>query len=128
VLKVCHRIVLTPALTAEWNAHQSQFARTWRAEMLTLGKVVNIEEIPNELVRGQVSKRKAVHKDLHLIEAAMATDNLVVSLDDRARTDFRVKAAASVTWVNARAEGGHAVYWLKKGAKPVKRWKLGYRP
>ena len=70
VLKICHRIVLTPTLTVEWNEHQSQFARTWRAEMLSLGKVVNIEESPNERVRNQVPKRKAVQKDLHLVEAA----------------------------------------------------------
>jgi hypothetical protein len=95
--------------------------------MLTLGKVVNIEESPNERVRSQVPKRKAVQKDLHLIEAAMATDNVVVSLDDRARADFRVEAAANVTWVNAFGAGGHAVYWLRKGARPVPKWKLGYR-
>jgi hypothetical protein len=127
VLKICHRIVLTPTLTAEWNKHQSQFARTWRAEMLSLGKVVNIEEIPNERVRSQVPKRRAVQKDLHLIEAAIATDNVVVSLDDRAHADFRVEAAANITWVNALDAGGHAAYWLRKGAKPVKRWKLGHR-
>jgi len=127
VLKICHRIVLTPTLTVEWNEHQSQFARTWRAEMLSLGKVVNIEESPNERVRNQVPKRKAVQKDLHVVEAAIATDNVVISLDDRAHADFRVEATANITWVNALAEGGHAIYWLKKGAKPVKRWKLGYR-
>ncbi len=92
------------------------------------GKVVHVEEIPEERVRNQIPKRKAVRKDLHLIEAAMATDNIVVSLDDRAHEDFRVKATANITWVNARTEGGHAVYWLKKGANPVERWKLGYRP
>lgn len=96
--------------------------------MLSRGKVVNIAESPNERVRSQVPKRKAVLKDLHLIEAAIATDSVVVSLDDRAHTDFRVEATANITWVNAVTEGGHAVYWLKKGAKPVKRWKLGYRP
>jgi hypothetical protein len=95
--------------------------------MLSLGKVVNIEEIPNERVRSQVPKRRAVQKDLHLIEAAIATDNVVVSLDDRAHADFRVEAAANITWVNALDAGGHAAYWLRKGAKPVKRWKLGHR-
>ena len=127
VLKICHRIVLTPPLTAEWNKHQSQFARIWRAEMLSRGKVVNVPEVIDERVRSQVPKRKAVQKDLHLIEAAMATDSVVVSLDDRAHADFRVEATANITWVNALAVGGHAVYWLKKGAKPVKRWSLGHQ-
>ncbi len=95
--------------------------------MLSRGKVVDIEEIPDERVRSQVPTRKAVQKDLQLIEAAIVTDSLVVSLDDHAHADFRVAATANITWVNALAEGGHAVYWLKKGAKPVKRWKLGYR-
>jgi hypothetical protein len=95
--------------------------------MLSRGKVVDIEEIANERVRSQVPKRKAVQKDLHLIEAAMVTDSLVVSLDDHAHADFRVEATANITWFNALAAGGHAIYWLKKGAKPVKRWKLGHR-
>jgi hypothetical protein len=65
--------------------------------MLSLGKVVNIKETPNERVRSQVPKRKAIQKDLHLIEAAMATDSVVVSLDDRAHAGFRVEATANIT-------------------------------
>jgi predicted ATPase len=29
--------------------------------------------------------------------------------------------------LNADTEGGHAIYWLRRGAKPVKKWQLGYK-
>jgi hypothetical protein len=95
--------------------------------MRTRNKVVDIADIQNEEVRRQVAVSRAVQKDLHLIEAALATDKVVISLDDRAQTDLCVEATKEVTWVNAVAEGGHAVYWLRDGAPPKNEWKLGYR-
>ena len=126
VLKIGHRIVMTAALAGEWDKHQSLFALRWRASMRSQAKIVDIVSSENTVVRSQVIMSPAVMKDLHLIEAALATDKLVVSLDDRARGELRVEATKEVTWVNAVAEGGHVIYWLRAGAKPAKRWKLGY--
>ncbi len=64
-------------------------------------------------------------KDLHLIEAALATDRIVVSLDERARRELAVDASKDIVWVNAVLEGGHAVYWLRNGAPDKEEWKLG---
>lgn len=128
VLKISHRIVMTAALAREWDQHQSLFARTWRASMRSHAKVVDIAPAENADVRRQVDMSPTVMKDLHLVEAALATDKLVISLDDRAREELRVEATKNVTWVNAVAEGGHAIYWLRAGANPVPHWKLGYRP
>ena len=65
---------------------------------------------------------------MHLIEAALATDMIVASLDDRAQIELCVDATRDVMWVNVVAEGGHVIYWLRNGADAVDQWKLGYRP
>ena len=127
VLKISHQVVMTVALAQEWDRHQSLFAFRWRAEMRSRAKIVDLADIENEEVRRQVAVSKAIQKDLHLVEAALATDKIVVSLDDRAAIQLCVEATKDVVWVNAVAEGGHALYWLRRGAKPVARWKLGYR-
>jgi len=127
VLKISHRMVMTVTLAAEWDRHQSLYAARWRAEMRSRKKVVDIADVQNEEVRRQVPVSSAVQKDLHLIEAALATDQIVISLDDRAQAALRVEATKEVTWVNAVAEGGHVIYWLRDGAPPKNDWKLGYQ-
>ncbi|HWY46962.1 MAG TPA: hypothetical protein VNX70_06250 [Bryobacteraceae bacterium] len=118
---------MTVTLAAEWDRHQSLYAARWRAEMRSRKKVVDIADVQNEEVRRQVPVSSAVQKDLHLIEAALATDQIVISLDDRAQAALRVEATKEVTWVNAVAEGGHVIYWLRDGAPPKNDWKLGYQ-
>ena len=126
VLKISHRAVMTPDLTREWDRHQSLFALRWRAQMRSLGKIVDIAGVESGELRRQVVLTLAVRKDLHLVEAALATDKTVVSLDDRAAVELRVEATKDVVWVNAVSEGGHAIYWLRDGANPVAEWRLGY--
>lgn len=55
---------------------------------------------------------------MHLIEAALVSDRIVISLDDHARTELCVPIAAEVMWINPVAQGGHVIYWLRNGADP----------
>ena len=112
VLKICHRAVLTPELRDEWDLHESQFSATWKAEMRSKGKVVDLAGTENVEVRAQLaaqglsqSSRRAAEKDLHLVEAAIDTDSIVASLDDSARGLFQIEAAEKITWVNVVTEG-----------------------
>ena len=132
VLKICHRAVLTPELRDEWDRHESQFSATWRAEMRSKQKVIDLQGKRNPEIRTQLdaqslnrTSRRAAEKDLHLVEAAIRTDNIGVSLDDRARELLLMNATAEITWVNAVTVAGDAIYWLKRGAKPLKKWRLG---
>ncbi len=118
---------MTPLLREEWNRHQSLFARAWLAEMTSKAKVEAVADVRNETLRAEAPKTVSAQKDLHLIEAALATDRIVVSLDDRARTELSVPSASGVMWVQPVEEGGHVIYWLNKGAEPVDAWKLGVR-
>ncbi|HKV39172.1 MAG TPA: hypothetical protein VJX67_08160 [Blastocatellia bacterium] len=126
VLKISHCAVMTATLAGEWDKHQSLYAARWRADMRSRNKIVDLIALQNDDVRRQVQISKAIEKDLHLIEAALATDKIVISLDDRAQAGLCVDATKEVVWVNAVAEGGHAIYWLRDGAPPKNEWKLGY--
>lgn len=99
------------------------FGRGVSEPSITIRRGVDYRNV--EQGQGRRPIRKAVKKDLHLVEAALATDETVVSLDERAQADLLLEATAKITWVNANAEGGHAIYWLRRGAKPVKKWQLG---
>jgi hypothetical protein len=116
---------MTPLLREEWKRHQSLFAARWLAETTSKAKVEAIADVRNEQLRAEAPSTVSAQKDLHLIEAALATDKIVISLDDRARTELSVHAAAEVMWVHPVDEGGHIIYWLNKGAEPVDQWKLG---
>ncbi|MGA2881051.1 MAG: hypothetical protein ABSG13_19040 [Bryobacteraceae bacterium] len=95
--------------------------------MTSKAKVEAIADIPNEDLRAEAPGTVSAQKDLHLIEAALATDKIVISLDARARAELSVQAAAEVMWIHPVDEGGHVIYWLNKGAEPVEAWRLGVR-
>ncbi|HFD38283.1 MAG TPA: hypothetical protein ENJ31_00310 [Anaerolineae bacterium] len=139
VYKVCHRVVITPAIDREWKRHQSRFARKWRRWMDGQKKVIHPDPAPSydalytsvERTAANVKDREAMYKDFCLIEAAMATDRIVVSRDDEARDAF-AKASASVgelrtlVWVNpATVEEQEAILWLEQGAPAERSRQLG---
>jgi hypothetical protein len=69
-------------------------------------------------------------KDIHLVEAARATDEAVLSLDDTVRNllaaaSQRVRALRKIVWVNPGTAGESACTWLRSGAPPDKELQLG---
>jgi hypothetical protein len=145
VLRVCHRAVLTDALAVEWSNNQSKFARAWRRQMMSRRKIEEPTVGENATLRqgirnaaGDDSVAEILEKDCHLIEAALATDQCVASLDDRARHHFhhvaaKVRQLRKVHWVNpappspqAGSSTEHAIPWLEAGAPNDKTQCLGY--
>ncbi|HTW66409.1 MAG TPA: hypothetical protein VME17_17420 [Bryobacteraceae bacterium] len=116
---------MTPLLREEWNRHRSLFAARWLADMSSKRKVEEIADVPNEELRNEAPARRSVQTDLYLVEPALATNRIVASLDELARTELALSACAEVTWINPVDERGHVVYWLNKGAETVEEWKLG---
>jgi len=96
-------------------------------EMTSKAKVDAMADVRNDKLRAEAPSTASAQKDLHLVEAALATDKIVISLDDRARTELSVPSAVEVMWVHPVDEGGRVIYWLNKGAEPVDEWKLGVR-
>lgn len=136
VRSVCHRMAWSEAIRAEWDEHQSAFAGTWLVSMMTLRKLRPVREEPveelRETIRGH-SKDEGVAavmlKDAHLVEAALAIDFRVASLDDTVRGHYsrltgRFALLRRVLWVNPAGAEEQAVDWLENGARADRFRKL----
>jgi hypothetical protein len=140
VLTICHRVVVAPALSEEWRRHRSRFFRAWRVSMTARRKivVVDVPENPNlrERIRGFAGSDRGTEgmlKDCHLIEAALATDRVVISLDETARAYFagvagHIGELRSVAWVNPDRVDEELIAWLEGGAEAEPRQRLGFWP
>ncbi|PZU93156.1 MAG: hypothetical protein DCE90_17045 [Pseudanabaena sp.] len=156
VLRICHRAVLTRDLEKEWNNHTSNFGQRWRGEMERRGKLIRIKSLKDSELRAKIymtdsfldnymaeilseklteKNRLDVKKDIHLIEAALATDKIVISLDDNTARRFFALAAQGVeelselkaiAWVNPDKPDESPIEWLKNGANAEPERRLGY--
>jgi hypothetical protein len=139
--RICHRVVLTPDIREEWDTHQSRFATEWRASMVKLRKVAVPTRGEHQAVRHRIGEacadpaiRSIVLKDALLIEAALAADRIVVSLDDRVRGHFarltpQVSELGTIVWVNPVSSQEQPIAWLEGGARLDKRRRLDrYEP
>src|SRR5207249_2170396 len=109
----------------------------WLVSMIKLNKLRPVKDELLEELRESIEEESEdknvaaiLFKDAHLIEAALATDLRVVSLDDAARGHFCRLAASvdslqRVVWVNPVIEGDEVIDWLTAGApdKPARRLK-----
>ena len=141
VLTICHKVVMTATIQEEWNNHQSSFARKWRRSMVAKRKLVVFTPSQREDIRQGIgqqgvsdSKKTAMLKDCHLIEAALATNLCVISLDDTAKNLFSAMIISiadlrTVLWVNPVREHEEVIGWLKNGAPAEgargQQWRLG---
>jgi hypothetical protein len=112
----------------EWEKHSSVFAATWLTSMRSLCKLRPVPDLPTDellrLFRSAISDRSVqtiVEKDVHLVAAALASDRLIVSLDDRVRRHLASLSArhtrvGATCWVNPCIETEHALEWLQSGA------------
>ena len=134
-----HRVVLPPAVNAEWKKHESRFTKKWLASMFAHRKVLldDVSEDPalREAIEGSTKSdrdRLAMIKDTHLVEAAQATDRTVVSLDDTVRRLFSaasksVRSLRPIVWANPRHQAEECSAWLADGAPPEGHRQLGAR-
>ena len=140
VLEISHRVVMTPDIKKEWDKHQSRFAKKWLRQMVAKKKLYACDITLDDELWTQIEShaktdkdREAMEKDLLLIEAAIATDKIVISLDEKVKELF-IKAAADierlkqVAWVNPDVENTEekgAIAWLKNGAEIESQYLLG---
>ena len=122
-----HIVVLSRQGEEEWLAHRSIYSATWFRAMEVSGQVVRVEgRLPPEvevtvLEQFESARQPGVAKDLHLIGAALETDRIVLSNDDRARRAMRDAAAlvpdiATIHWANPTNVEEDAAAWVTAGA------------
>ena len=125
-----HRVVMTREISNEWKRHQSHFALEWRVSMDARRKIDRINSPEDEAFRDKVTNTandadeiEAMQKDLHLLQAALATDQTVISLDETVRGLFKqasqqVGEIRDIIWVNPDRAEEQPILWLQNGAPP----------
>ena len=137
MLSLSHSVVMTPEISNEWNEHQSRFARRWRVSMDARKKVYRVNAPADEELRDKIKQAATndkededMQKDFHLLEAARATDQAIISLDETVRGLFaratqHVGEIRDIVWVNPEhTEEEEPIEWLKNGAPPDDHRKL----
>ena len=126
-----HRVVMTRKISDEWKRHQSCFALEWRVSMDARRKIDRINPPEDEELQGEVTNTandkdeiEAMQKDFHLLQAALATDQTVISLDETVRGLFKRASQqdgeiCNIIWVNPdRTTEEQPIVWLQNGAPP----------
>ena len=126
-----HHIVMTSELSEEWNAHQSNFAARWLKSMIARKRFDYItppqDTVLSDKINTTTTREKdieALRKDFHLLQAALATDQTVISLDETIRGLFKrasqqVGEIRNIIWVNPdRVVEEQPITWLQNDAPP----------
>ena len=129
--------VFSETLNEEWNKHRSVYSTKWQLGM-TSRKLIRYVRHTDPLLEKKVQatqtsdkEKNAMKKDFHLIEAALASDQTIVSLDDTVRGLFS-QAAQSVgeirktVWGNPGKPDEELLQWLQSGAPVEAKRQLGY--
>lgn len=125
-----HVVVTSPRLQAEWTKHASRIATTWLVEMVSRGRIVDVGarevETDDDALAAAAQEHDAaldaMRKDLLLVEAALASDRRILSLDDKARRAFArasgsLMALRQILWANPVNEDERVDDWLRDGAR-----------
>ena len=136
VLSVGHHVVMSEAIQEEWRRHRSRYSLKWLTRMSARRRVDRNKIERDEDLRERIDEvvppeqKEDVDKDVHLIEAAVATDRLVASQDERARGAFgnasaNVGELKQIVWVNPTQADEKPIDWLRNGAKAEVHRQLG---
>lgn len=133
-----HIVVTSQTILAEWRKHASRFANTWLAELVSRGRIAHVDEsvpqIDLDALELAAKKHQAgfnlMVKDLLLVEAALATDRRILSLDEHAREAFRracasIVALQKILWANPAQTTERVELWLRDGARREGERELG---
>ena len=130
LMETRHTAVFDPKLAEEWSLHETLFSYRWRASMRSRRRIVRLSEAPRlpwesrlKRVELRPNQRVALEKDLHLIRAAAATDETILSCDRSALALFCQACAGlpdlgRIVWANPDRPEEEVHGWLRAGAKP----------
>ena len=125
-----HHVVMTFELSEEWDEHQSNFAAEWLGNMIATRRFHYIKLPQNRVLYDEIEATgvreadiNAMLKDFHLLGAALATDQTIVSLDETirglfARASQQVNEIRHIIWVSPDRMEEHPITWLQNGAPP----------
>lgn len=125
-------------LRCEWREHKSTFARTWLVSMNARRNVEKLSLAPHVHLRNRIlldtpepAAKREVLKDFHLIEAALETDRVVVSLEKVSLAFFhraarnRAAELRQVMWRDPCVEPTDVQTWAAEGCAELPQHLLG---
>ncbi len=130
--------MITEEIWDEWKRHRSSFALEWLTSMRARKLTYRAEEVINDALRAKLERhaktdvdREEMLKDVRLLEAALATDNFVISLNELDRKRFqsvapKIGEIRAVVWVNPTLSEEQCFVWLENGCPVEKERQLGY--
>jgi hypothetical protein len=131
VLDADYIAVFNKALRQEWRKHASLHATRWRVSMVARRRIEDKEgaEFAHHLDRvcaclERTSSKDALRKDFHLIQSALATEQLILSNEKEfprfvASACNAVKVLLQLHYANPAVEGDACILWIKAGAEKV---------
>lgn len=139
VLESSHHCVVGAALRREWQDHASGFSSFWIRRMYARSKISGFKSNPEqdrqEHIRAALdgiyppAAWPEIAKDIHLIEAALANDRVIISADKRARRAFaaacqQIREIGPICWVEPATHGDLLFRWLRGDAAAPRDWNL----
>lgn len=136
-----HHVVMTVELLKEWENHWSNYASTWLSHMIASNRLHFVELSQNRTLHDKIeataTREKDINvmlKDFHLLEAALETDKVIISLEKCVFKLFKqaarqVSEIRDIIWVNPdRTVEEQPIVWLKNGAPPEAHRQLAAYP
>lgn len=141
ILELQYGLVLTADLQEEWGRHRSRYFRRWLTKMFGSKLQVPLKDdiVINQKLRANLSSNaksesdaEAMLKDVHLLEAALASDETILSMNSSDRDRFKaiceqIALIQNIIWVNPNEPAEKCSDWLDNGAPDDDFRKLGYR-
>jgi hypothetical protein len=77
--------------------------------------------------------RREMQKDRHLLTAALAADEIILSLNEKDRRRFAeacddIRSIRTIVWSNPDRDADNCLDWLKQGASPEPHLRLRNYP
>lgn len=138
VLDICYQVVMTSQISKEWKENASKFSTKWLRRMTARKKVCRIHIRENSDLRKKIMKivltpttQEAMLKDMLLIEAALSTDKIILSLDQIgehfAEISQSIGEIKEIHWSNPADPNEQVIPWLEQGAPMIKERTLGFK-
>lgn len=127
-----HHVVLSATQLMEWQKHQSGYSKRWLVRMKAKKLWHVLVPEPDSGLAARARKivcteevRQEIVKDLHLLENALATDRVVLSMETNVFRLFSehkkvLKVPQPVAWVNPTDDATACVDWIEAGAEVAK--------
>ena len=128
IKNICHRIAWGNRMKEEWNRHLAKFTVEWLSSMMSMGKLVPVDDEPIPAHLDTIQRYaddpglvETMTKDAHVLAAAIRTDQRILSLDEKIRNHLAGKLRVhddvmALAWVNPTIPDEDAIGWLNEGA------------